>query len=114
MLDVGMGVNGTSVGSKVAMGEEVAPSRGGLVEGCQVGEAVEGEKAAESQVRTNPVFVTLASDVNSTNMLPDLAVTPLGTLFPSKDPSISPLLLLPSYTFTKSYPDSVLNVEKDR
>jgi hypothetical protein len=50
----------------------------------------------DCHVATNPGFTTLPSDVNSTNMLPDLAVTALGTLLPWNDPSTAPLLLVPS------------------
>jgi hypothetical protein len=63
-----------------------------------VGTSVTGAALAtlDCHVATNPGFTTLKSDVNSTNMLPDLAVTALGTLLPWNDPSTAPLLLVPS------------------
>ena len=75
--------------------EDPGDTDGGQL-GIALGAAVSTGTPLDCHVATNPCHVTLPSDVNSTNMLPDLAVTAPGTLLPWNDPSTAPLLLVPS------------------
>ena len=97
----------------------VAPlhAAGGLAAGTSTGAAVAGAEGATGafDVATdstsappdvyeavNPPASTELSAENTTCMLPELAVTTLGTVTPLNDPIRVVLLLLPSYTLSRS------------
>ena len=66
----------------------------------------------ELMLASNPALFTVSSDVKASSAVLDGTVT-LAAAAPLKDCTrFAPTGLLPLYTFTKSYPDSVLKLEK--
>ena len=99
VLPLGAGVAaslGAGVGTRVGEGVGtvgVGVGTGVCTDGSAVGVCV---TSASSKVATKPLLWTELSDEKETCMLPDVAVTGLGTTPPLKDPSKYALSLVPS------------------